>query len=141
MLSTIFNRVSQKRKREMLVRDLVSAVSRMDYSNIDQYLTEDFRFYDATGRSIVGRDRYIEEDRRFREAAGRPATVIDSLDHNRGEVLLRGHLESEIEEIGGPTMWRVLFRDGRICSAEVTRSLAQMTLPEYASRQHSHSSA
>ena len=135
MLSAILNRVSSKRQREALVRNLVSAVSRMDYSEIDKYLTEDFRFSDATGRSIVGRDRYIEEDRKFREAAGCPATVIDSLDHNRGEVLLRGHLESDVAEIAGPTMWRLFFRDGRISSAEGTRSFAQMTLPQYVSRQ------
>lgn len=134
MLSAILNRVSSKRQREALVRNLVSAVSRMDYSEVDKYLTKDFRFSDATGRSIIGRDKYIREDRKFREAAGCPATVIDSLDHNRGEVLLRGHLESDIDEIAGPTMWRLLFRDGRICSAEVTRSFAQLTLPQYVGR-------
>ena len=134
MLSRIFNFGRAKHRREAVVRDLIAAVNSMDYARVSELLTEDFSYYDASGKGIEGRDRFIEEDRRFREASGNAPIVVESLDHNRGEVLLRGHLESDMEEISGPTLWRIIFEGEKVACADVTRSHSNLTLPAFANR-------
>ena len=139
MLSRIFNFGRGRHRREAVVRDLIAAVNRMDYVRASELLTEDFSYYDASGKGIEGRDRFIEEDRRFREASGNAPIVVESLDNNRGEVLLRGYLDSDIEQISGPTLWRIVFEGDKIACADVTRSHSQMTLPAFANRKNRQS--
>ena len=123
-----------KRQRERLVREFVAVANAMQFDKFGQYLTDDFVFSDTSGGSVAGLAAYIEEEKAFREAAGNPPVVIDSLDHWRGEILLRGHLDTDVEEIAGQTMWRVAFRNKKISSAEVTRDNAGLTVPSPARR-------
>ena len=139
MLSRIFSFGRAKHRREAVVRDLIAAVNSMDYARVSELLTEDFSYYDASGKGIEGRDRFIEEDRRFREASGNAPIVVESLDNNRGEVLLRGYVDSDIEQIGGPTLWRLVFEGDKIACADVTRSHSHMTLPAFANRKNRQS--
>lgn len=117
--------------RERCVRDLVDAANRMDYESIADLVSSDLVFADVRGESIEGRDVWIREHRRFIEAAGKPTIIIESLDHNGEEVLVRGHLEGGSPEINGPTMWRIVFRGSKIAYVEVTRQYSQVTLPSF----------
>ena len=123
-----------KRQRERLVREFVAVANAMQFEKFGQYLTDDFVFSDTSGSSVEGLAAYIEEERAFREAADNPPVIIDSLDHFRGEILLRGYLDTDIEEIAGQTLWRVKFRKGKVCAAEVTRENTGLTVPRFARR-------
>ena len=123
-----------KRHRERIIRDFVEVANGMQFDRFGRYLTDDFVFSDTSGSSVEGLAAYIEEERAFREATGNPRVIIDSLDHFRGDILLRGHLDTDVEEIAGQTMWRVAFRNKKISSAEVTRQNSGLTVPSYARR-------
>lgn len=122
----------RRRTREQCVRGLVAAVNRNDYSDLATYLTSDVGVSDLGGAEIEGRDAFIEGDRRFRDGTGNPVLTIDTLDHNGEEVLVRGHLDGGSPDVSGPTMWRLFFRDDRICSIEVTRADGQRSMPAFA---------
>ena len=124
-----------KALRERCVHDFVDAINRMEYDSIADFMIADVVFADVRGDSLEGREAWVREHRRFRDAAGAPNVVIETLDHNRDEVLVRGYLDSPSPEINGPTMWRISFHRSRIAHIEVTRQYSQVTLPSFAARQ------
>lgn len=138
MLSSIFRFDRLRGLRERRVRELAAAANALDYDRIVECLTEDFAMCDVGGACIEGRDVWAREDRLFREASGWPQVVIDSLDHNGEEVLVRGHLEGGKPEVGGATMWRVRFDGALISHVEVTREAMNVTLPAFATRRVRH---
>ena len=83
---------------------------------------------------MEGLDEIIESDREFRIQAGRPKVVLDSLDHTREEVLVRGHMDSDLPTINGPLMWRAEFDGNLIKRVEVTRPSELMSAPLYAAQ-------
>ena len=134
MLSAVLETFRPKARRENSVREFVAAANAGDYDVAQKLLAEDFVIVDVKGSTVVGRDNFIREDRRFRNAAGQPLLVLESIDHNREEVLVRGHLEGGVEDVSGPTMWRVGFRGNKIAHVEVTRAMSNVTMPAFASR-------
>ena len=134
MLSAVLETFRPKARRENSVREFVAAANAGDYDAAGELLTDDFVIADVNGSEVSGKDDFIREDRRFRNAAGQPLLVLESIDHNRGEVLVRGHMEGGVEDVSGPTMWRVGFRGDKIAHVEVTRAMSNVTMPAYASR-------
>ena len=131
MLLKVLQFMRPRALRERCVRNLVDASNRMDYESVKDLVTSDLVFADVRGESIEGSGVWIREHRRFCEAAGNPQIIIESLDHNGEEVLVRGYLEGGMPEIGGPTMWRIRFRGSKIAFVEVTRQYSQVTLPSF----------
>ena len=120
--------------RKQTVRDLVEAVNRQDYSDLDRFLTDDFVFADFMDGQIEGIADFVENDRRFREGAGNPQLIIRSMNTAGNQIYVHGHLEGGSREINAPTIWQLLFRGDRICNATVIREGNQRTLPSFARR-------
>ena len=132
MLRTFLSKHASRKDREEAVRTMVAAMNSLDYSVIPSVLAADAVVIDACGHKMEGIEEIIEIDREFREQAGGPQVVIDTLDHTREEVLVRGHLASDLSEIAGPIMWRAEFDEKLIKRLEVTRPSDLMSAPMFA---------
>ena len=104
------------------MRDLAAALNALDYDRACELLANDVVVFNVRGGRTEGRDAFIEKDRAFREPAGAVIALHDIIHHD-DEVLVRGHLDSPVPEVGGPTMWRVGFEGPLISEIEITRSL------------------
>lgn len=134
MLRVLFFKRSSRKGREAAVHAMVKAMNSLDYDAMRGLMTDDAVITDASGRKIEGIEEILEADREFREQAGRPQVVIDTLDHTREEVLVRGHMDSSMREVAGPLMWRAQFDGNRIKRVEVTRPGELMSAPRHAAQ-------
>lgn len=141
MFRWLANIVQSKHWRETLVRGYVDAVNCGDFPKLGELLTEDFVFTDVAGGSLAGRDVFLGTLQSFQREFGITLVEIDSLDHNRGEVLIRGRLQNANGQIGGIAMWRTVFAERAISGIEVTRTPFRMTLPSFAARLKAKSAA
>ena len=107
-------------KREKAVRDLAAALNSLDYDKAGRLLSDDIVVFNVRGGRTEGRDAFIEKDRGFREPA-RAIVELYEIIHHDDEVLVRGRLDSPVQEVGGPTMWRVGFNGPLISEIEITR--------------------
>lgn len=107
--------------REGKVRELADALNALDYRRVTKLLTEDVVVSKVMGWRTRGIDAFVEKDRAFRAGVGRPKIRIDEVIHHDDELLVRGSLESDLIEVGGPSMWRIEFQGSLISSIEITR--------------------
>lgn len=134
MLRALFFKRSSRKGREVALHAMVKAMNTLDYDAIRGLMTEDAMVIDAGGRKMEGIEEILEADREFREQAGRPQVVVDTLDHTREEVLVRGHMDSPMREVAGPLMWRAEFEGNLIKRVEVTRPGELMSAPRHAAQ-------
>lgn len=134
MLRALFSKRTSRKDREAALHAMVKAMNSLDYDAMRSLMTDDAVIIDAGGRKMEGIEEILEADRAFREQAGRPQVVIDTLDHTREEVLVRGHMDSDLPTIHGPLMWRAEFDGNLIKRVEVTRPNELMSSPRYAAQ-------
>lgn len=133
--SVFFPRDS-RRKRERSVRAFLAALNEGRFEEAASLVTGDVIVSDAGGSTIAGQAELIERERKYRKAYGNPQLHVSQLSDNGGEVLIRGQVDSKYEDVAGPTLWRVLFRDGLICRIEIMREGGLMTLPRFQPMDH-----
>ncbi len=114
------------------VTAICDALNHRDWNGARSLIAADFSIADQFGNEVVGADEFLRSFLDFCEAAGDPKLVFDSIDPNRDEVLVRGHIENTSSEVRSPTMWRFLFDGPLISRIEVTRANNEMTLPRFA---------
>ena len=134
MLRALFSKRTSRKGREASVHALVESMNTLDYDSMRRIMSDDAVIIDAGGRKMEGIEEILEADREFREQAGRPQVVIDTLDHTREEVLVRGHMDSKLREVAGPLMWRAEFDGNLIKRVEVTRPNELMSAPLHAAQ-------
>ena len=111
---------------------LVEAINDSRYDTVATLITDDIGILDTNGGRIDGRDAFIEQDRAYREALGGPGLIVESLFSARGEIFVRGRLDSSNPQVNGPTLWRVRFNGDRINQIEITRTGGQPTVASFA---------
>ena len=116
------------------VRGFGDALNRNDREAARQFLADDVLIVDQSGNDIQGADEYLTAYFAYAKAAGNPKIVLDSVDPNREEVLVRGHLAGGSEEVSAPTMWRVIFDGPLIAHVEITRTDNSMTVASFAAQ-------
>lgn len=131
----LYWRLFTRHARRRATCDFVAAVNARKFDRARQLLADDLVVADLNGHEISGADDYIEAERAFRTGSGNPHTHIDTLDYDRGDVLIRGHKLSEHGDIDGPTMWRVEFHDRLIARIEMTRPPGKLTVVDFKRRQ------
>lgn len=119
----IFGPLSLKRTRngrEVVLRELAEALNARDYARVRTFFTGRLVVFNVSGGRSEGLDQWIAKDQAFREGSG-AQVVLDEILHHDDEVLVRGNLQSPLEDVGGPTMWRVQFDGSLISEIEITR--------------------
>lgn len=108
--------------REAKVREMAEALNALDYQRAARLVTEDVVVSKVMGWRTRGFDAFVERDRAFRGGISRPKINIDDMIHHDGELLVRGSVQSDSPDVGGPSMWRIGFDGPLISSIEITRS-------------------
>ena len=132
MFSAILPSTRERRRHMRAVTAIGDAINRRDWDAARSLITPDFTMADQFGNEVVGAEEFLSSLLDFYKVAGDPKLVFDSIDPNREEVLVRGHLEDTTSNVRSATMWRFLFDGPLISRIEVTRANNEMTLPRFA---------
>ena len=132
MFSAILPSTRERRRHMRAVTAIGDAINRRDWNAAKDMLTPDFSMADQSGNEVSGPEEFLNSVRQFYDVLGDPRLVFDSIDPNREEVLVRGHLDNTTSQVRSPTMWRFLFDGPLISRIEVTRANNEMTLPRFA---------
>ena len=132
MFSAILPSTRERRRHMRAVTAIGDAINRRDWNAAKGMLSPDFSMADQSGNEVSGPDEFLSSVRQFFDVLGDPKLVFDSIDPNREEVLVRGHLEDTTSNVRSATMWRFLFDGPLISRIEVTRANNEMTVPRFA---------
>ena len=133
MFPAILPSTRERRRHVRAVRSFRDALNRRDMDAVGAHVAPDIVVVDQSGHRIEGRDDYLVMQRSFLEAAGRPTIVLDTVEPNREEVLVRGRVEGGDHRVNGAIMWRISFQGPLISQVEITRDADGITLPRFAS--------
>ncbi|MXO96155.1 hypothetical protein GRI34_06950 [Erythrobacter aquimaris] len=132
MFLAILPSTRERRRHMRAVTAIGDAINRRDWNAVKNLLSPDFSMTDQSGNEVCGAEEFLNSIQQFYEVLGDPKLIFDSIDPNREEVLVRGHLENTVSDVRSPTMWRFLFDGPLIRRIEVTRTNNEMTLPRFA---------
>ncbi len=136
-----FKKERLRADRSEMVRVLIDALNERDYVAARAVIADEVVMKDVGGSTIRGIETFFEAQEAFSAAANHPRLIVDTVDDNDGDVLLRGHLETGVREINGTSFWRFAFSGGKISRIEVTGSKNQMTLPRFANARKARDAA
>lgn len=133
MIPAILPSTRERRRHVRAVQSFRDALNRRDMDAVRNHVAPDIVVCDQSGHRIEGRERYLAMQDSFLKAAGYPTIILDSVEPNRDEVLVRGHVEGGDQRVNGTIMWRVSFEGQSISQIEITRSADGISLPRFAS--------
>ncbi|RIV87681.1 nuclear transport factor 2 family protein [Aurantiacibacter zhengii] len=102
------------KSRLQTARAFVEAMNGRDFAQIKNYLADDVRFIDSSGRELQSADKCLELFHRLLATAPDLQIEIGAIAERGNDILISGRSKTSTAELRGASQWRAKVEGGKI---------------------------